>query len=76
MGCLNAITTSRDTLSTSNQDGEPADEKEAMVRAASRAENKHLVPRRRARWIYAFMLVIHFMLALDTTSVAVALPVR
>jgi hypothetical protein len=34
------------------------------------------VTRKRARSIYAFVLLIHFMLAIDMTSVAVALPVR
>jgi len=33
------------------------------------------IPRSRARAIYGFMLLMHFMLAIDTTSVAVALPV-
>lgn len=41
------------------------------------APKHHPVPvsRCRAKWIYGFMLLMHFMLALDTTSVAVALPV-
>lgn len=37
---------------------------------------KPAVSRYRAKWIYFFMLLMHFMLAIDTTSVAVALPVR
>lgn len=33
------------------------------------------VSRQRARAIYGFMLLMHFMLAIDMTSVAIALPV-
>lgn len=31
--------------------------------------------RRRAKIIYGFILIMHFMLSIDTTSIAVALPV-
>jgi len=42
----------------------------------AKAEEKPPVTKRRAREIFTFMMLMHFLLSMDMASIAIALPVR